>query len=166
MKMLVCCVWWDNSHCVFLGVVIWCLAVCIPGLWLHTGMSCNSSKTYSRFWAIPQRALSANIQRRHPPSVMGDNVISWLEYSLHEMRVSYSLTHVIIFWLIVSIERPTFILPPLLPFFKPLLIVISPPPSLFPFPLFPSFPAWILLLLSDSLSIPRHLVCAYPSCSL
>lgn len=41
-----------------------------------------------------------------PVSAMWDNVISWLEYSLREMRFSYSLTRVIISWPIVSIWRP------------------------------------------------------------
>ena len=39
-------------------------------------------------------------------SAMWDIVISWLEYSLLEMRFSYSLTRVIISWLIVSIWKP------------------------------------------------------------
>lgn len=130
MKMLV--------HC-----LVRYLAVCVPGVWLHIGMSCNSSNTYSRLWAIPQQWMA---QCQHPEaplalaSVMGDNVISWLEYSLHEMSFSYSLTHVIIFWLIVSIERThvhpsTFIA--ILHIFAD--SVIFPPQSLFPFPLIPSF---------------------------
>lgn len=46
-----------------------------------------------------------------PVSTMWDNVISWLEYSLLEMRFSYSLTRVIISWPIVSMQRPLVLVP-------------------------------------------------------
>lgn len=89
--------------------------VCVCSrVWMSIGMYCNSS-------AVPlqlQKAIShspARDRRQHPVardstlpslSAMWDNVISWLEYSLHEMRFSYSLTRVIISWPIVSIWRP------------------------------------------------------------
>lgn len=71
-------------------------------------------------------------QRLHSSSsAMWDNVISWLEYSLCEMRFSYSVTRVIISWPIVSMQR--LLVHPSLPLAISLLVVhpsFSPPPCI------------------------------------
>lgn len=72
------------------------------------GMHCNIS-VLQKHSAIPLHATTANLQLPGAPlspvSGMGDNVISWLEYSLGKIRFSYSLTRIIISWPIVSIWR-------------------------------------------------------------